>query len=96
MKKFVLFGLCLILFAASVTAKAQSETAAPLRVGIMPDADSLPFIYARDYGFFEREGVKVELIVFSNPQERDAAIQAGRLDGTISDVLAAAFLAAGG
>jgi NitT/TauT family transport system substrate-binding protein len=51
---------------------------------------------ARDEGFFDREGVAVELIVFSNPQERDAAIQAGRLDGAISDLLAAAFFAAGG
>jgi len=36
------------------------------------------------------------LIVFSNPQERDAAIQAGKIDGAISDLLAAAFLNAGG
>ena len=84
-------GLPLFLFA-----RPQKENAVPLRVGIMPDADSLPFMYARDYGFFQREGVAVELIVFSNPQERDAAIQAGRLDGAISDLLAASFLAAGG
>jgi NitT/TauT family transport system substrate-binding protein len=62
----------------------------------MPDADSLPLMFARDNGFFQQEGVAVELIVFSNPLERDAAIQAGRLDGTISDLLAAAFLRAGG
>jgi NitT/TauT family transport system substrate-binding protein len=70
--------------------------AAPLRVGIMPDADSIPLMVARDEGFFDREGVKVELIVFSNPQERDAALQAGRLDGSISDLLAAAFFVVGG
>ena len=80
----------------SLPASPQSDKTAPLRVGIMPDADSLPFMLARDQLFFEREGVKVELIVFSNPQERDAAIQAGRLDGAISDLLAAAFLCAGG
>jgi NitT/TauT family transport system substrate-binding protein len=62
----------------------------------MPDADSLPLMVARDEGFFDREGVAVELIVFSNPQERDAALQAGRVDGAISDLLAAAFFAAGG
>ncbi|QQO10427.1 ABC transporter substrate-binding protein [Breznakiella homolactica] len=70
--------------------------AAPLRVGILPDADSLPFMVARDEGFFTRENVEVELVSFFNPQERDAAIQAGRLDGAISDLLAAAFFAAGG
>jgi NitT/TauT family transport system substrate-binding protein len=62
----------------------------------MPDADSLPFMVARDEGFFDQQGAPVELISFSNPQERDAAIQAGRLDGAISDLLAAAFFAAGG
>jgi NitT/TauT family transport system substrate-binding protein len=62
----------------------------------MPDADSIPLMVAHDEGFFDREGVGVELIVFSNPQERDAAIQAGRVDGAISDLLAAAFFAAGG
>jgi NitT/TauT family transport system substrate-binding protein len=70
--------------------------AAPLRVGIMPDADSLPLMVARDEGLFAQEGVEVLLVNFSNPQERDVAIQAGRLDGAISDLLAAAFFAAGG
>jgi NitT/TauT family transport system substrate-binding protein len=84
--------------AASLYARPQGEAGAdvPLRVGIMPDADSIPLMVARDEGFFDREGVKVELIVFSNPQERDAAIQAARVDGAISDLLAAAFFAAGG
>jgi len=95
MKKFFLLCCCFILCVLSIQALGQNETT-PLRVGIMPDADSLPFMVARDYGYFEKENVNVELIVFSNPQERDAAIQAGRLDGTISDLLAAAFLNTGG
>ncbi|HUW71270.1 MAG TPA: ABC transporter substrate-binding protein [bacterium] len=68
----------------------------PLRFGIMPDADSLPIMVAQAEGFFGKEGVAVELVPFTNAQERDAAIQAGRVDGAISDILAAAFLVAGG
>ncbi|PKL23449.1 MAG: ABC transporter substrate-binding protein [Spirochaetae bacterium HGW-Spirochaetae-3] len=75
---------------------APKQPAEPLRLGIMPDADSLPFLVAESEGLFEKNGVAVELVAFANPQERDAAIQAGRLDGAISDVLAAAFLVAGG
>ena len=86
---------CLILSGFSLQARPQSD-ASPLRVGIMPDADSFPFMLARDEGLFDREGAKVDLVFFSNPQERDAALQAGRLDGAISDLLAAAFFAAGG
>jgi NitT/TauT family transport system substrate-binding protein len=68
----------------------------PLRFGILPDADSLPFMVAEAEGLFAREGVAVELVPFVNAQERDAAIQAGRVDGAIADILAAAFLVAGG
>jgi len=96
MKKTLLLFCCLVLCCLSLEARAQKESVGPLRVGIMPDADSLPFMFARDNGFFEMENVQVELIVFSSPLERDAAIQADRLDGTISDLLSAAFLRAGG
>jgi NitT/TauT family transport system substrate-binding protein len=98
MKKLFFVTCCFGLMALSLHARPQAEalTEAPLRIGIMPDADSLPFMVARDEGLFEQHGVQVELISFSNPQERDAAIQAGRLDGAISDLLAAAFFAAGG
>ncbi|MDR2900680.1 MAG: ABC transporter substrate-binding protein [Treponema sp.] len=70
--------------------------ALPLRLAILPDADSLPFMLARDEGFFNAEGVDVELVTFYNPQERDAAIQAGKVDGAVSDLLAAALFSAGG
>lgn len=80
----------------SLLAAAPAKPAEPLRLGIMPDADSLPFMVAEAEGLFTKNGVAVELISFANAQERDAAIQAGRLDGAISDLLAASFLAAGG
>ncbi|GHV90905.1 hypothetical protein AGMMS50268_14080 [Spirochaetia bacterium] len=106
MKKAIALFCCLAVIAASLSARPQQDAATggggtainavPLRVGIMPDADSLPFMVARDEGFFTAEGVNVELINFQNPQERDAAIQAGRLDASISDLLAAAFFTAGG
>jgi len=91
--------LCLSIIGLSLLALsscAAKKPAEPLRFGILPDADSLPFMVARDEGLFDKEGVKVELVPFVNAQERDAAIQAGRIDGAIADILAAAFLVAGG
>ncbi|MDR3173953.1 MAG: ABC transporter substrate-binding protein [Treponema sp.] len=99
MQRRLLLCICwggIALFSLYARPQGEAGAAAPLRVGIMPDADSIPLMVAHDEGFFDREGVGVELIVFSNPQERDAAIQAGRVDGAISDLLAAAFFAAGG
>jgi len=88
-----LIGIAAIVALASCSAPKHQ---APLRFGIMPDADSLPVMVAQAEGLFGKEGVAVELVPFTNAQERDAAIQAGRVDGAISDILAAAFLAAGG
>ncbi len=81
---------------AALAACSPKAPSAPLRFAILPDADSLPFMVAQAEGLFEKEGAAVELVYFKNPQERDAAFQAGRVDGAISDVLAAAFAVAGG
>jgi len=93
--KFLISGCFLAAFAVSGYAGGQREPA-PLRVGILPAVDSLPILVARDRGFFEEEGVRVELVEFSNPNERDAAIQARRIDGALLDVLGVAFFVASG
>jgi len=62
-----------------------------LRIGVLSDVDSIPLFIARDHGFFARDNADVELIEFKSPVTRDAALQAGEIDGAISDVLAAVF-----
>lgn len=90
-------SICAVaLSALSMGSCAKRTLGDPIRLGIMPDVDSLPFMVAAEEGLFAREGVQVELISFSNAQEREAAIQAGQLDGAISDLLAVAFSAASG
>ncbi|MGM0602991.1 MAG: ABC transporter substrate-binding protein [Bacillota bacterium] len=64
---------------------------AALKVGILPDADSIPLIVAESEGFFAESGSEIEIISFHNPIERDSALQAGEIDGAISDVLAVLF-----
>ncbi len=86
---------CIIVLSLTLLSCAPKPST-PLRFGILPDADSLPFMVAEAEGLFAKEGVAVELVPFVNAQERDAAIQAGRVDGAMADILAAAFLVAGG
>ncbi|MCL6494815.1 MAG: ABC transporter substrate-binding protein, partial [Ignavibacterium sp.] len=62
-----------------------------VKIGILPDVDSIPFIAADAKGYFGKEGVKVELVSFNNPVERDAALQSGAMDGEVGDILAAVF-----
>ncbi|MBQ4422555.1 MAG: ABC transporter substrate-binding protein [Schwartzia sp.] len=77
-------------------APAQNGAKPALSVGLMPDTDSVPFIVAREKGFFAEEGVEVTLHPFKSAMDRDAALQSGQIDGAISDLLAAAFAKAGG
>ena len=65
--------------------------AAALKVGILPDADSIPLIVAEEEGFFAENGLEIEIVSFNNPIERDSALQANAIDGAISDVLSILF-----
>lgn len=62
-----------------------------LRFGVLSDVDSLPYLVADDEGLFAQAGVEVKLVRFQSPVERDAAFQAGAVDGVIGDVLGAAL-----
>lgn len=76
--------------------KPEEKALPPLVVGVMPDVDSLPLIFARELGYFKAEGVDVKIEQFKSAVDRDAAIQAGAVDGAISDMLAVAFFREGG
>jgi NitT/TauT family transport system substrate-binding protein len=58
-----------------------------LRVGLMPAVNSIPLIVAQHEGYFEEEGVEVELELFRSQFYREAALQAGEIDGAISDLV---------
>jgi len=90
-KKSVLF-LVLVLVCTCILFAAPNAETQSIRIGILPDVDSLPFMLADSQNLFEKLGVTVELIKFQSPVERDAAFQAGRLDGMVGDTLGALFL----
>ena len=72
------FGIILV-----VAGTAWSD----LRVGLMPAYNSIPLVVAEMDGLFEAEGVKVELLPFSSQLNRETALQAGAIDGTVSDMI---------
>jgi NitT/TauT family transport system substrate-binding protein len=85
-----------LLFFLAVFVLSLSSQARELKIGILPDADSLPLLVAEEEGHFVAEGVPVRLVRFQNPVERDAAFQAGAVDGVIADILAAILATQGG
>ena len=62
-----------------------------LRFGLLPDVTCLPMVVAEKEGIFEDMGIEVDLEYFSKAMERDQAIQAGQIDGAISDIVAVGF-----
>jgi NitT/TauT family transport system substrate-binding protein len=90
-----------IVSAPALAAPAASPAHGPapvpraLRVGVLPDADSLPLLVAKDEGLFGAEGTAagtgVELVPFKTAVERDSALQAGAIDGAVSDLIAVAL-----
>lgn len=68
----------------------------PLTIGLMPDMGAIPFVVAKEEGYFEAAGLDVELVVFRSAMDRDAALVTGNLDGAMADMLAILFFNQGG
>ncbi len=78
-KLLILFIALTAVFSLSASGQKEDASAeAPIRIGIMPDAGALPLLLM--------EGV--ELVPFMSARERDMAVQAGELDGIMTDLVA--------
>ena len=51
----------------------------------MGSIDAVPLVIAEQNGYFEEEGVDLDLQIFKAANDRDAALQAGELDGVLCD-----------
>lgn len=91
-KIIILVILAVMVMAAGCSGKKEEK----ITIGLLPVVDALPFYMASEKGFFQAEGVNVELVGFDSAVERDSAIQAGEIDGTLGDMLAVAALNNGG
>lgn len=84
--------------ASSTSKSTGAKTVAPakIRIGTLPTEDVLPLWVAEKNGLFKKAGLDVTITTFQSAQERDAALTAGAVDGTMGDLIAAASLRAGG
>lgn len=86
----VLIAIAALLLASCALGQqpAQDKT---LKMGLLPILDVLPFYIAADKGYFEAEGIEVELVPVKSAQERDALMQAGEIDGQLNDLVSTAL-----
>jgi len=61
-------------------AYGQEQAKTKLTVGYLPVTGHAKFFVAKDEGFFEKEGLDVELAEFANSADGLAALRAGKLD----------------
>lgn len=84
----VITGLGLLLASAGCGEGAEPDT---LRIGVLPILDTLPMVVAAQEGAFEERGVRVEFVAAASAAERDQLLQAGKVDGIITDLVALAL-----
>lgn len=87
-------GLALIagaLFLSEACAKKGKDASdkAHLSIGVMPSVDYLPIAIAEQQGFFS---MPIEIVRFASPMERDAALQTGAVDASVTDYMGAMLL----
>ena len=64
----------------------------PIRVGLLPIIDSVPFYLAEEEGLFEAAGLNVTLETFSSALDRNAALESGAIDGQLADLIATGLI----
>ena len=81
-------SLLLVLTAGILVSCSSGRDDKSLKVGLMPAIDTIPFFYAQKQGLFEKYGVEVEFIVYTNAQNRQTALQTNQIDGAMTDLVA--------
>jgi NitT/TauT family transport system substrate-binding protein len=58
-----------------------------LRVSLIPVLDTIPVLVAQQNGYFKEQGIEVEAVPVKSPQEQNALVQAGQVDGMLTDLV---------
>jgi NitT/TauT family transport system substrate-binding protein len=82
----VTVGLVVALAPSLLLAACGGQEEPTLRMALLPIMDTLPFYVAEQQGFYADEGIEVVLLPAKSAQERDALLQAGEVDGMLTDL----------
>jgi NitT/TauT family transport system substrate-binding protein len=58
-----------------------------LKVSLIPVLDTIPVLVAQQNGYFKEQGIEVETVPVKSPQEQNALVQAGQVDGMLTDLV---------
>ncbi len=93
MKKWLLtFAFfCLICFVG-----CEKKEEKIIKIGVLRTADSVPLYVAEEDELFEKYGVHVDLIEFSSASDQSKAIEAGAVDGLMTELILQSLIKKGG
>lgn len=69
----------------TAVSSASSAEKPVIRIGMMSSSDVIPFALINENGLADKYNFKLDLEVFTSAKDRDAALQAGELDGVLTD-----------
>ena len=86
------FVLLTLLFSGCAPQKTASSTGGSaekpvIRIGMMSSSDVIPYVLINENGLADKYGFTLDLEVFTSSKDRDAALQAGELDGVLTDYI---------
>ncbi len=58
-----------------------------IRIGMMSSTDVIPYVLINEKGIADKYNIDLQLEVFTSAKDRDAALQAGELDGVLTDYI---------
>lgn len=98
MKKVSALVVILVLMVSSCIGcgKTKSKEDYTIKIGVLSTADSIPLYVASQEKTFERNGCKVELVEFGSASDQSKAMEAGELDGMMTDMVVQCLVKKGG
>jgi NitT/TauT family transport system substrate-binding protein len=91
MKKATLLVFCCTALMFIAGCSPTSSETSTVRVALLPILDSLPIHVAQSEGYFQDQGVEVEVIPVASAPERDQLIQSEQADAMINELVSVIF-----
>jgi NitT/TauT family transport system substrate-binding protein len=90
MRKALFLALAAALLSMASCSQSSGQTST-IRVALLPILDALPIHVAQAEGYFEEQGIQVEIIPVASAPERDQLIQSGQADAMINELVSVLF-----
>lgn len=92
----LLIAISTMIIGCSNNEKDLNEEDNTIKIGLMPAVDTAPILLAEKNGYFEEEGINVEIEIYNNAQNRQSALQSYQIDAAMTDFIALATNVEGG